>query len=65
MDVIEFLRDEVTFNFTIKDRWGKTPLDEARDANQTEIIEILGCLAPSDISGACSYKKFFDPDVPN
>ena len=38
---MEFLKNEVGFNFNIKDRWGKTPLDEAIRIGNEAVIKLL------------------------
>jgi len=44
MDIIVFLKEETSFNFGLKDRWGKTPLDEAKHFNYVKIVEYLSLL---------------------
>lgn len=48
--MLEFLRDEVSFNFSATDRWGKTPLDDAVTFKKLEAIEILSPLVVNGIS---------------
>jgi hypothetical protein len=36
------LKEDVQFNFNVKDRWGKTPVDEAVELGNAVIMQILG-----------------------
>ena len=35
------MREEVDLNFNVKDRWNRTPLDEAKALNNAEILNLL------------------------
>lgn len=39
--IMEFLKEEVDVNFNVKDRWGRTPLDEAKALNNGEMLHLL------------------------
>jgi len=39
--IVEFLKTEAKFDFTVKDRWNQTPLDDAIRANNRNIVRIL------------------------
>jgi lysophospholipase len=41
LDVLFFLKYQVHFNFQLRDRWQRTPLDEARMLKSEEVVEIL------------------------
>jgi len=48
--IVEFLKVQAKFDFTVKDRWDQTPLDDAIRVNDRNIIRIVtgGCLKYDD-----------------
>lgn len=41
MKIIEFLKEEAAFNFNTKDRWGRTPLKEALELKNPEVLQLF------------------------
>ena len=41
LDIVKYLVGEKGVNIKVKDRWGNTPLSEAKKADNTEIINFL------------------------
>jgi len=39
--IVEFMKEEVDLNFNVKDRWNRTPLDEAKALNNAELLNLL------------------------
>lgn len=47
MKIIEFLKEEAAFNFNTKDRWGRTPLNEAFELKNPEVLQLFAESLPS------------------
>ncbi len=41
IEILKFLKEDTLYNFNIGDRWGQTPLSEAKRLNSSEIIDLL------------------------
>jgi len=44
LEILKFLKEEAMFNFSMPDRWSKTPLDEAIYHKHIKSMEYLSCL---------------------
>mmetsp|Transcript_32608 Transcript_32608/g.29465 ORF Transcript_32608/g.29465 Transcript_32608/m.29465 type:complete len:96 (-) Transcript_32608:179-466(-) len=40
--MIKFLKENTSYNFNTKDRWGKTPIDEAKELKDVEMLKVFG-----------------------
>ena len=54
--MIKFLKENTSYNFNTKDRWGKTPIDEAKELKDVEMLKVFGA-SQEDIN------KILNPDT--
>lgn len=50
------MKEEANYNFAVKDRWGKTPIDEAKEQGNVVIMELLGVEPPAQKKPSLQWK---------